>query len=196
VAITVGSASGSTGLAGRIRAALDTLFAAVTRDFSAGSVGDKGTNAYAQGLVDALNNDKVGVDQVESLARVASCANQSGSTVFSAAAWADLPLATTGTNGYTGKSTTRSVVARLSFSAYSQVAGQSVQLRCVVDGTPTAALTVFFNASQDHRAWPLLWILGPLAAGAHTVKVQINPAAGTVTADTNDFVSFEVAEVA
>lgn len=57
--IATGSAASSTGLSGRIRLAIDTFFSTSVRDYSVGSIGAKGLDAIAQGIVDALNNDKI-----------------------------------------------------------------------------------------------------------------------------------------
>lgn len=66
MAITTGSAATSTGLSGRLRAAVDSFFSAFTRDYSVGSLGAKGLDCFAQGIVDALNSDKVNLaTQVE-----------------------------------------------------------------------------------------------------------------------------------
>lgn len=66
MAITTGSAAASTGLSGRLRAAVDSFFSTFTRDYSVGSLGAKGLDCFAQGIVDAINNDKVNLaTQVE-----------------------------------------------------------------------------------------------------------------------------------
>jgi hypothetical protein len=203
MAIIVGDSTDGvrTGLAGRIANDIVAAFAGVT--YATGTNHQKGVNALVQGIVDALNNDKVGTDQVQTKTVVLATVQQTGSTGFpQASGFLDLPNATTGTNGYTGTSTTRQVRARLSFSAFASAANVTFQVRVLVDGVVTGAPTNgpyqnFYNTTSQHQAWSYVWNLGALAAGAHTIKVQLQCATAgqSITVDANDHVSFEVEEI-
>jgi hypothetical protein len=61
--LTSGSASTSTGMAGRMKSAILMFFSTFPTDYTSGSVGQKGLDSFAQGLVDAFNIDKLGVIQ-------------------------------------------------------------------------------------------------------------------------------------
>src|SRR4051812_34288788 len=61
MAVTTGSAAASTGLSGRLRAAVDSFFSTFVRDYTVGSQGAKGLDSYASGFVAAFDNDKLDV---------------------------------------------------------------------------------------------------------------------------------------
>src|SRR5882724_8188689 len=172
-----------TGLAGRIANAVVAAFAAlgvpIAVTYPVGRNHLPGMNSLVQGIVDALNIDKVGVDQ--RTPKGSSSASQVGTTfgpLATAGGWTDL----TGTSQtFTPQSILRSIKAVLCFSGFVDTAVGGIQIRLVVDGTPISTVyPAFWNALSSHQGWAFQWVLAPgsMTAAAHTVKVQVQVPSG------------------
>jgi hypothetical protein len=193
MSIVVGDATDGSvsGLAGRFNTAIKALIGGVT--YVAGTAWTKSLNAFAQAIVDALNNDKIGPAQVDQLN--AALGNGASPTlgITAAAGWV-----TVLTSSYTPKRTGSSTLYIAYLTAFASVAAGGTQMRILVDGGQVGGTqTNFYNTLAQHMAWMAQVVAAsPSAGSAHTVLVQVQSTGTTVlNLDANDVVTISCVEV-
>lgn len=173
MSIVVGDATDGSvsGLAGRFNTAIKALIGGVT--YATGTAWTKSLNAFAQAIVDALNNDKVGVVQVDQKATARAAGNSAGMSQSTINTWTDIPGMSI---SYTGVDTNRRVWVRtaLSFWNNSNIGNMQFQFRILVDGVQKdGPLSHLINGVGTHTPFSFTWDIGTGWAGAHTIKMQV-----------------------
>jgi hypothetical protein len=195
--ISTGSASSSTGLAGRIRNAIDTFFSTFARDFSLNSVGDKGLNAFSQGMVDSFNNDGVGIAQQDPVASAAASA-QIGNASWNNLAWGNVPNSSVTVSNISG---TRKLRIDASLSFYTNgVSPPTVAIIRLLQDTNDlfTHFTFAYSVLVQHQGWSFSWLINAPASGTHTYVLSATIAPGnsnSLGTDSTDYVSMIVSEV-
>lgn len=147
---------------------------------STGNVGQVSVNAW-----DANGNESnahvLKGDGSSDFARsglgVATTSNENASGAFGAGGWYGVQSA-----GLTVKNPKgASILGIASLSAYSSVAGNEVQIALGLDNVPAQQVGVYyFNAANDHRAFPVVAWKSPVVTGTHSMEVFIYVSQSTV----------------
>lgn len=87
----------------------------------------------------------------------------------------------------------RNVFVAADFSAYSTGANTALEFWVEIDGVPSTHFKYYFNESGSHRCISAKWLVPmPARAASVVLKAQRSAGAGTLTLNSDDFVSISV----